>query len=83
MPAADQRTAMYSQYSTGRFTYRWFGQELARQLGVRGVKLILTAHSADKLEALATSIRTDSHVETKIYPADFPNPEPSTRLIAG
>lgn len=47
------------------------GEELARQLGARGFRLVLAARSADKLAAVAASIASDSRVETKTYPADL------------
>ncbi len=47
------------------------GEELARQLGARGMKLILTARSADKLAAIAASIKAESGVEVRTYPSDL------------
>lgn len=47
------------------------GEVLARQLGTRGMKLILTARSADKLAMVAASIEATSGVEVRIYPVDL------------
>ena len=47
------------------------GEELARQLGARGMNLVLTARSGDKLKAVAASIEAESRVETRVFPADM------------
>jgi short-subunit dehydrogenase len=47
------------------------GEELARQLAARGVSLILTARSAEKLETLAAQVVSAHGVGTRVIPADL------------
>ena len=50
------------------------GEELARQLARRGMKVALTARSADRLEAVAASIGRESGMETRTHAADLSQP---------
>lgn len=47
------------------------GEEFARQLAERGHPLTLVARRADRLEALAASLRADHGVEVVVHPADL------------
>ena len=50
------------------------GETIARQLGQRGMGLVLTARSAARLAEVAGSIRADSGVEVRTHPADLSQP---------
>lgn len=47
------------------------GEEIARQLAARGTNVVLTARSRDKLEALATELRTAYAVKTHVLDVDL------------
>ena len=47
------------------------GAEIARQLGARGMSLVLAARSADKLAAVAAAIEAESGVEVRIHSFDL------------
>ncbi|MCE8000923.1 MAG: SDR family NAD(P)-dependent oxidoreductase [Rhodobiaceae bacterium] len=47
------------------------GAALATELAARGLNLIITARRADRLEALATSLRSDHGVEVLVVPVDL------------
>jgi uncharacterized protein len=47
------------------------GSELARQLGALGHELVLVARRADRLEELATALRTEHGVDARAIPADL------------
>lgn len=50
------------------------GEELCRQLGARGMNLILVARSADRLTVVGEAIARGSGVETRTYPCDLSRP---------
>ena len=50
------------------------GEAIARQLGARGMNLVLTARSVERLEAIAASVQADSGVEVRFHPADLSQP---------
>lgn len=54
------------------------GYELAKQLGARGAKLVLTARRADKLEELKASM---PGVEVRVVPADMSRMEDVVRAL--
>lgn len=47
------------------------GEQFARQLGARGMNVAIVARRADRLEAIASGIRSDSGVETRCIPLDL------------
>lgn len=47
------------------------GEELARQLAARGLSLVLTARSVDRLEALAAELGSSHGVGTRVIGADL------------
>lgn len=51
------------------------GEQLARQLGGRGMNLMLVARSADKLTAVGDSIAKQNGIKTRTYPCDLSRPE--------
>ncbi len=56
------------------------GAEFARQLGRRGLNLILVARRRDRLEHLAGQLRHAAQVETRVIPADLTEPAAAARL---
>lgn len=50
------------------------GEELAGQLGARGINLILVARSSDKLKAVADKIATHGGIEARTYTCDLSQP---------
>ncbi len=56
------------------------GEALARNLAKRGSHLIITARSANKLEALATELR-QSGVNVHVFPGDLSDPAEPQRLF--
>ncbi len=50
------------------------GEALARQLARRGMKVVMTARSLDRLAAVAASIEAESGVETRTYALDLSRP---------
>ncbi len=56
------------------------GEEFARQLAARRANLILTARSADKLEALAAELRQKHSIETAVVALDLGVPGGAERL---
>ena len=56
------------------------GAELAKQLARRRANLILTARSADKLDALASSLGASEGIETRVISADLSVPDGAARL---
>jgi short-subunit dehydrogenase len=56
------------------------GAEFARQLGRRGLNLILVARRLDRLEHLAGQLRHAERVETRVIAADLTDPAAVARL---
>ena len=50
------------------------GEELAQQLGARGMNMILVARSADRLTTVGETIGRRSRVEARTYPCDLSRP---------
>jgi uncharacterized protein len=57
------------------------GSELARQLSALGHELVLVARRADRLEQLASALRTEHGVEALAVPADLTDQEQRRALI--
>jgi short-subunit dehydrogenase len=61
------------------------GEEFARQLAARGHDLTLVARRADRLQALAKTLRHDHAVKVTVHPADLENSaerEPVATLLS-
>jgi len=58
------------------------GLELARLFAADGHPLVLTARRADRLEALAATLRRDFEVDVRVMPADLTAPDAAARLAA-
>jgi hypothetical protein len=58
------------------------GEELARQLAIRGASLILTARSKDKLDALASELGQRHRVSVQVVVADLAAPGGAANLAA-
>ncbi len=54
---------------------RGLGAEFARQIGDRGLNLVLVARGRDELAQVADEVRKRSHVEVKTVVADLSRPE--------
>src|SRR6266545_2450407 len=50
------------------------GEEFARQLAARRTNLVLSARSADRLEALAVQLRETFRIATEVIPLDLAQP---------
>lgn len=57
------------------------GAEFARQLAAEGLGLVLTARRVDRLEALATELRSQHGVEVACVGADLADPQAPARLF--
>jgi len=57
------------------------GAEIARELAARGADLTLAARRADRLEALAASLRSEYGVSVEVTPADLAAPGGAAALI--
>lgn len=58
------------------------GEEFARQLAERGLSLVLTARSVDKLETLAAALGSTHGVGTRVVGADLSRREGIDRLLS-
>ena len=58
------------------------GAEFCRQIAAEGVNVVLVSRSADKLEALASELRTDHGIETRVAAADLAVPGAEAELFA-
>lgn len=58
------------------------GEQFAKQLAEKGLNLILSARTKEKLETLAKEIRTKYSVQVVVIPADFSNSESTKALVA-
>lgn len=56
------------------------GEAIARDLATRGMKLVLTARSVDRLTSIAASIEADTGVEVRTCPADLSQPGAADKL---
>lgn len=58
------------------------GTEFARQLAARGCDLVLTARREDRLQALATQLRTQHGVAVQTIAEDLADPAAPARIVA-
>lgn len=74
-PLAPQ-TALVTGASGG------IGADIARELGSLGANLVITARSADRLEALALELRERHNITVSVIPADLSSPTGVEDLLA-
>jgi short-subunit dehydrogenase len=74
MTTNSYRTALITGASSG------IGAEYARQLAVKGTKLILVARRKEKLKALAESLQKEFSISIDIFPADLSISEDVARV---
>ena len=70
-------TALVTGASSG------IGESLTRCFAANGHRMVLVARSADKLEALAKSLRSEFGVGVTVMPADLSLPDAAAKLAAG
>ena len=70
-----ERTALVTGASSG------LGTHFARKLAARGANLVITARRQDRLEALATEIRTAHGVEVTVITLDLAEPSGAEALF--
>ncbi len=58
------------------------GAEFAKQLAAAGTNLVLTARRLDRLEALATALRTSHGIQVETFAADLENPAAPAQVHA-
>ncbi len=73
----DPGTALVTGASSG------IGESLARCFAANGHRMVLVARSADKLEALAKSLRSEFGIGVTVMPADLSLPDAVATLAAG
>jgi uncharacterized protein len=56
------------------------GLEFARQLAREGMSVVLTARREDRLNTLASELRAEFHIETRVVAADLAAPDGADRL---
>jgi short-subunit dehydrogenase len=71
-PAAAKELALVTGASMG------LGEEFARQLAARGIDLVLTARSTDRLHALSAQL--SPHVKCHVFPCDLAQPAASSQI---
>ncbi len=74
--AANQPTALVTGASSG------IGQALAQRYALAGYDVVLVARSADKLQELAQTLRTDHQVQAHVLAADLSVPGAAAKLAA-
>lgn len=73
-PPADDRTAIVTGASSG------IGEAIARELARRGYGVTLVARRVDRLESLATAIRTDGG-HANVMPTDLSDRDARSGLL--
>jgi len=74
MAGTGKGTALITGASSG------LGEVYAGRLAARGYGLLLTARRTERLEALASEVRTAHGVAVEVFPADLADPEQLQRL---
>ena len=59
------------------------GEAFAREAAARGCNVVLLARRADVLDQVASSLRADHGVETRVIVADLTSPELEARVVEG
>ena len=74
MSKADLNLTLITGASEG------IGKAFATQFAEQGHDLVLVARSKDKLDALATLLKTEYSVQVHVYPADLTEPDAAQKL---
>ncbi|MDR1619439.1 MAG: SDR family NAD(P)-dependent oxidoreductase [Clostridiales bacterium] len=71
----SEYTEKYGQWSVVCGCSQGIGKAMATEVARRGMNVVLTARSKDKLDALSVELEKTYHVQTKVVPMDLTDPK--------